>query len=178
MLLALLLVIPRTLAGSAFCLHSDLSDTGGQAVMARYFGASNSSAAQFRTAGNVYPDSKCPPLNDPSGTIAKGNCRPNNAYAVFPRDLDYCLMTHVIYAFANPIANPPPAAGVGNPYGGTGPNGYHTVENGYTAANGYSSEMCTPSNNPRGQDWGVCFKPYEVAPYEYNDISLYNELKD
>jgi hypothetical protein len=100
--------------------------------------------------------------------VAKSNCRPNDDYKFMPAQTDYCLMTHVIYAFANPVASPPPAAGIGNPYGGTGPEGNHTVENGYTAANGYSSEMCTPSNNPKGQDWGMCFKAYKVGPYEWD----------
>jgi len=133
---------------------------------------------QYRLKGNTFPQSKCPPLNDPNGPAAKENCRPNDDYRFFPKDTDYCLMTHVIYAFANPKANPAPGPGVGNPLGGTGPEGYHTVENGYTPANGFSGQLCTPDPNPKGQDWGVCFLPYEVAPYEWDDIRLYKEMKE
>ena len=134
-------------------------------------------AAQYRAQGNVLPSSKCPPLADPSGVPAKENCRPDDAYRVMPRDIDYCLMTHVIYAHANPKASPPPEAGGGNPYGGTGPEGYHTKEKGYVPPM-YSHQDCTPDPNPRGQDWGVCFQAYEVAPTEWNDIRLYKEMRE
>merc|ERR1719506_1402162 len=165
--------LATTTEAASTCLKSDMSTTNGKSVMAYW-----SNWPQYRIKGNTFPDSKCPPLNDPNGPAAKTNCRPNDDYKFMPADTDYCLMTHVIYAFANPVASPPPAAGVGNPYGGTGPEGYHTAENGYTAANGYSSESCTPSPNPKGQDWGVCFKAYEVGPYEWDDIRLYKEMRD
>jgi len=154
------------------CLKSDMSLTNGQAVMAYW-----SNWPQYRIKGNTFPDSKCPPLDDPNGVAAKENCRPNDDYRFLPAQTDYCLMTHVIYAFANPKANPAPKPGIGNPYGGTGPEGYHTKENGYVPPM-YSNELCTPSPNPKGQDWGVCFKAYEVAPYEWNDIRLYKEMKN
>ena len=160
-------------AAAGTCLKSDLSTTQGSSLMAYW-----SNWPQYRIKGNTFPDSKCPPLNDPNGPAAKENCRPNDDYRFMPKDVDYCLMTHVIYAFANPKANPPPGPGQGNPYGGTGPEGYHTKENGYTPENGYSGELCTPDPNPKGQDWGVCFKAYEVAPYEWDDIRLYKEMRE
>ena len=90
-------------AAAGTCLKSDLSTTQGSSLMAYW-----SNWPQYRIRGNTFPDSKCPPLNDPNGPASKENCRPNDDYRFMPKDVDYCLMTHVIYAFANPKANPPP----------------------------------------------------------------------
>jgi chitinase len=170
MITAMLLALGAAVDTSA-CLKGDMSNTGGQSVMAYW-----SNWPQYRIKGNTFPQSKCPPLKNPNGVASKSNCRPNDDYKFMPKDVNYCLLTHVIYAFANPKVSTPPKPGLGNPYGGTGPEGYHTVANGYTPANGYSGSMCTPSPNPKGQNWGVCFMPYEVAPYEWDDIRLYKEM--
>ena len=45
------------------------------------------------------------------------------------------------------IMDGPPDAGLKEAGRKLAEKGYHTAENGYTAANGYSSESCTPSPN-------------------------------
>ena len=154
-------------------LKGDMTNTNGKAVMAYW-----TNWPQYRIRGNTFPNSKCAPLNDPNGAVNEQNCRPDDNYRHKPTDVDYTAFTHIIYSFANPKAKPPPGPGVGNPYGGTGPEGFHTTENGYTLENGYSDAQCTPDPNPKGQDWGVCFKAYEVGGYEWNDIRLYKEMNE
>ena len=140
----MLLVLLLAGASAEVCLKGDMSNTNGQAVMAYW-----SNWPQYRIKGNTFPDSTCPPVNDPNGEASNENCRPDDNYRYMPADVDYCLVTHVIYAFANPKTNPPPVAGVGNPYGGTGPEGYHHTENGFTIADGYDETSCTPEPNPK-----------------------------
>merc|ERR1719398_429231 len=93
------LALTLVAAASADCLAGDMSNTDNFSLMAYW-----SNWPQYRIRGNTFPDSKCPPLNDPNGPAAKTNCRPNDDYRFMPADTDYCLMTHVIYAFANPAA--------------------------------------------------------------------------
>jgi chitinase len=146
--------------------------------MALYDNMARNHSSEYRYKGNVYPDSNCQPFNNPDGPVNRSNCRPNDLYRFGPTDVDYCLVTHIIFTQIRPKTDPPPGPGIGSSYGGTGPNGYHTVANGYTAANGYSASSCTPNPNPTGRDWGVCFKAYEVAPYEAADIRRFADMRD
>ena len=62
MKICIALALVAAASASPTCLRGDMSDSNGQALMAYW-----SNWPQYRIKGNTFPQSKCPPLNNPNG---------------------------------------------------------------------------------------------------------------